>query len=102
MIARISRIRMKMSELKQNNFIILFRVKHDLAKMSDIRIYRELFNTVLDLQSNLNSSNTDDSFTMANSNSFLSPYEVLPIAQENKYLRIFSNFFTTLYVMCTH
>ena len=36
------------------------------------------------LQSNLDSSNTDVSFTMANSNSFLSAYEILPIAQENK------------------
>ena len=34
------------------------------------------------LQSNLNSSNTDGSFTMANSNSFLNSYEILPIAQE--------------------
>ena len=34
-----------------------------------------------DIQSNLDSSNTDGSFTMANSNSFSSPYEVLPIAQ---------------------
>ena len=33
-------------------------------------------------------SNTDDSFTMNNSN-FLSPYEILPIAKENKYLGIF-------------
>ena len=33
--------------------------------------------------SNLNSSNTDGSFTINNSNSFLSPYEILPIAQEN-------------------
>ena len=41
------------------------------------------------VQSNLNSSNSDGSFTMANSNSFLSPYEILPIAQENKYLAIF-------------
>ena len=38
------------------------------------------------IQSNLDSSNTDGSFTMANSNSFLSPYETLPLAQENKYL----------------
>ena len=37
------------------------------------------------LQSNLKSSNTDGSFTMANSNLFLSPYEILPIAQETKY-----------------
>ena len=39
------------------------------------------------LQSNLNSSNTDGSFTMDNSNSVLSPYEILPKDQENKYLR---------------
>ena len=37
------------------------------------------------IQSNLNSSNTDGSFTMANSNSFLSPYEILPLVQKNKY-----------------
>ena len=38
---------------------------------------------------NFNSSKTDGSFIMANSNSFLSPYEILPIAQENKYLAVF-------------
>ena len=38
---------------------------------------------------NLNDSNTDDSFTVANSNSFSSPLEILPTAQENKYLGIF-------------
>ena len=53
-------------------------------------------------QSNLNGSNTDGSFTMANSNSFLSSYEILPIAQENKYLRKFSYFIVKLYVVCTH
>ena len=54
------------------------------------------------IQSNIDSSNTDGSFTMANSNSFLSPYEVLPIAHENKYLSKFSYFFVKLYVVCTH
>ena len=44
----------------------------------------------LHLQSILNSSNTDGSFNMANSNSFSSPYEILPIAQENKYIGKFS------------
>ena len=39
----------------------------------------------LAIQSNLNSSNTDGSFTMANSNSYLTPYDILPLAQENKY-----------------
>ena len=54
------------------------------------------------VQSNLDSSNTDGSFTMANSNSFLSPYEILPTAQENKYLWKFSYFIMQLYGMCTH
>ena len=54
------------------------------------------------IQSNLDGSNTDGSFTMAYSNSFLSPYEILPIAQENKYLRKFSYFIVKLYVVCTH
>ena len=44
------------------------------------------------IQSNLDSSNTTGSFTMANSNSFLSPYVILPIAQENKDLGKFSYF----------
>ena len=54
------------------------------------------------LQSNLDGLNTDVMFTMANSNSFLSPYEILPIAQENKYLRKFSYFIVKLYVVRTH
>ena len=54
------------------------------------------------LQSNLDGSNTDCSFTMAISNSFLSPYEILPIAQENKYLRKFSYVIVKLYVVCTY
>ena len=33
------------------------------------------------IQSNLDSSDTEGSFTMANSNSFLSSYEILPIAR---------------------
>ena len=34
------------------------------------------------MQLNLNNSKIDGSFTTADSNSFLSPYENLPIAQE--------------------
>ena len=33
----------------------------------------------LHIRSNFNNSNTDGSFTMAHSNSFLTPYESLPI-----------------------
>ena len=54
------------------------------------------------IKSNLNSSNANGSFTIANSNSFLSPYEILPIAQENKYLGIFSFFIMKLYVVYIH
>ena len=54
------------------------------------------------VQSNLNSSNTDGSFTMANTNSFLSGSEILLIAQENKYSGKFSYFIMKLYVVCTH
>ena len=48
------------------------------------------------VQSNLSSLN------MANMNSFLSPYEILPIVQENKYVGKFSYSFMKLYVVCTH
>ena len=43
------------------------------------------------IQSNLNHSNTNGSFTMAKSNSFLSPYDFFPIDQENKYLENLSD-----------
>ena len=38
----------------------------------------------------------------ANSNLFLSPYEILPIAPEKLYFRKFSYFIMKLYVVCTH
>ena len=38
----------------------------------------------LELQYNLNGSNTDGSNTLDDSNSFFSPYKILPIARENK------------------
>ena len=41
-------------------------------------------------------SNTDGLFTMANSNSFLSPWKILLIAQESKYLYIFNGIFLFL------
>ena len=45
------------------------------------------------LQYNLNGSNPDGSFTVDDSNSFFSPYRILPIAQENEYLGIFFLFY---------
>ena len=41
---------------------------------------------MMHIQYNLNGSNP---FTLDDSNSFFSPYNILPIAQENKYLGIF-------------
>ena len=55
------------------------------------------------VQNNLSGSNTDGSFTVDDSNSFFSPYKILPIAQENKDLGIFFlTFIMELYVVCTH
>ena len=69
----------------------------------ETRCYRSPDKAILlHVQLNFDGSNTDGSFTVANSNSFLSPYEILPIAQENKYLRKFSYFIVKLYVVCTH
>ena len=42
-----------------------------------------------EIQSNLSSSNTDGSFTMADSNFPIRPYKILPIAPENKFKEIF-------------
>ena len=54
------------------------------------------------VQYNLKGSNPDGLFTVDDSNLFFSPYIILPIAQENKYLGIFSYFIMELYVVCTH
>ena len=40
-----------------------------------------------EIQSNLNSSNTNGSISMANLNSFLSPYKILLLAQEKQIFR---------------
>ena len=56
----------------------------------------------VNIKCNLNGSNPDGSFTVDDTNSFFSPYKILPIAQENKYLGIFSYFIMELYVVCTH
>ena len=52
------------------------------------------------VQSNFDRSNTVGSFTMANSNSFLSPHEILPIGQENSYLGNFFFFFFFFFFFC--
>ena len=53
------------------------------------------------IQYNLNGSNTDGSFTVDDSNSFFSPYKILPIAQENKYLGIFFLILSWNCMLCT-
>ena len=74
--------------------------RHDVA--STLR--RRCINVMCPLgifspQSKLNSSNTSGSFTLTNSYSFLSPFEILPIAQENKKLRKFSYFIMKVYAI---
>ena len=54
------------------------------------------------IQYNLNGSNTDGSFIVDDSNSVFSPHKILSVAQENKYLMIFSYFIMELYAVCTH
>ena len=54
------------------------------------------------IQSNFNGLNTDGWFTMAYSNSFLSPYGIFPITQVHIYWGKFSYFIMKLYVVCTH
>ena len=72
-------------------FVFLFRT-------FDVWTYNVLFS----LKYNPNGSNPDGSFTVDDSNSFFSPYKILSIAQENKYLGFFSYFITELYVVCIH
>ena len=80
-------------------YIFEDQVAHSQKCLRHILLF---LHTFIHIQSNLNSSNTDGSFTMANSNSVLSPYEILPMDQENKYLKKLSYFITKLYVVCTH
>ena len=54
------------------------------------------------LRSNLNNSNTDGSFTMANSNSFLSPYSISSNGSRKQLFRDFFLFIMKLYVVYTH
>ena len=65
-----------------------------------VRIYNVHLLRVNTVHSNLDSWNTDGSFTMAISRFVLSPYEILPIAQDKKYSGKFSYFIMKLYVVC--
>ena len=85
----------KLSARKKKRIFLLAVSKLYLTKFIKYIVFKKTklsFKLKLLVQSNLNSSNTDGSFTMANSNSLLNPYEILPIAQENKYLGKFSYF----------
>ena len=54
----------------------------------------------------MNVKNNDDSFTVADTNFFLSPYEIHPKAQENIYLVItlkeFAYLNMNIYTVCIH
>ena len=87
------------SNLFQNcrSFTELFKTNFSMQKID--KAQHKTFMILFNIQSNPSSNG---SFTMLNSNSFFSPYEILPTAQENKYLGKFSHFIIKLYVMCTH
>ena len=71
-------------------------------EITDHPVCRYDFSLNFLLQTNFNSLNTDGSFTMANSNSFLNPYEILTIAQETNISGFFSYFVRKLFVVCTY
>ena len=65
----------KKQQYKENKQHQNHRIRRQAIKTTEKRELKSIYL----VQSNLDSSNTDGSFTMANSNSFLSPYEILPI-----------------------
>ena len=67
----------------------------------DIKRQSKSLRPIVDLQSNLNSLNTDGSFLMTNSTSLLSPNEILPVAQEKKMFRATFLFYHEI-VCCVH
>ena len=67
-----------------------------------IILKEDIYHVHLTAQTSVESQQLNGSFTMANSNSVLNPYEILPIDQENKYLRKLSYFIMKLFVVCTH
>ena len=69
-------------------------LKKSLRTLSPCKLYFYILlghTELILVQPNIDSSNLDGSFTIAISNSFLSPYEFLPMAQ-NKYWKKFSYF----------
>ena len=61
---------------------------HNSEESDVLRPSHDTYTSLSDIQYNFNGSNTDGSFTVDDSNSFFSPYKILPIAQDNKYLGI--------------
>ena len=78
---------------KKDNFddflFVFLNQKHSHPLSEKIFPKRKEFVPIYQIQYNPNGSNTDGSFTVDDSNSFFSPYKILPIAQENKCLGIF-------------
>ena len=57
-----------------------------ITVVCDVSLMRKKTTKTEHIQSNLNSSNTNGLFTMANSNSFLSPFEILPMLKKTNVL----------------
>ena len=73
-----------MSDVRTSWGKIAFKAKTTLKKMEKHMGFTVCYLTLTscNVQSNLNSSNIDGLLTKADSNSFSSPYEIFPIAQE--------------------
>ena len=87
------------SEYKQKSHCVSFSLK---IAFRNVKHFSPTEPTVHAIQSNLNSTNIDGSIPMDNSNLFLSPYEILPTTQENRYVGNCSYFIMKLYVVFTH
>ena len=96
---RIGRVQNWFGATSKNNFVSLTAVLSIVPRPS---VFNEFPHCDAMLHSNLNSSNTDGSFTMVNSNSFLSPTKFFRQLKKTNTLGIFSYHFIKLYVVCTY
>ena len=85
-------------------FIILHSLKYSSCTYihfsRPLSIQKRFFFFLFQIQYNLNGSNPNGSFTQDDSYSFFSPYKILPIAQENKYIGFFLFFLSYYGIVC--
>ena len=70
---------------EQMNYKVMFSIQSLFLYMI-VNLYIDI-EIDIDIQCNLNGSNMDGSFAMGDSNYFLNPYDIFPIAQEKQIFR---------------